>query len=174
MKFTEIKIAGLKDGNHQFRFELNSSFLTAFSDALFQKPEVRVVVDLALSETMIKSLVTITGKVELTCDRSLEKFFQPVSVQAPYFFKFGEEEKELSDELEVILKERVSIDFDQLVYDFIALSLPSRRLHPRFQTEESSTETDGEIVFSTKEEEVQPSENEAVDPRWAKLKELKV
>ena len=121
---------------------------------------------------MIKSLVKIEGKVELICDRSLDSFEHPVSLEAVHFFKFGEEEKELSDELEVILKERVSIDFDQMVYDFIALSLPSKKLHPRFQALESSEETEGEIIFSTSIETENTSESEIIDPRWAKLKEL--
>lgn len=174
MKFTEIKISGLKDGRHQFHFDLNSSFLTEFSTDLFENPNVGVNIELTMSETMIKSEIEIKGTVDLICDRSLDQFKQSVLVTTEHYFKFGEEEKEMTDELEIILKDSVSINFDQLVFDFIALSLPSKRLHPRFHQDEQIDENDGMIIFSTEQEQISKIEKETTDPRWAKLKELNV
>lgn len=170
MKFTEVKISGLKNGEHHFEFELNSSFLADYSNQFFDKPSIQVIGDLLLSETMIKADLSIDGTVELICDRSLEPFISPVSLQETHFFKFGSEEKELTDELEVISKERVSLDFDQLVYDLIALSIPGKKLHPKFAEDELEDDEDGKVIFTTfdPEELVETSP----DPRWAKLKEL--
>ena len=170
MKFTEIKISGLKNGNHDFHFELNSSFLTEFSTLFFDQPKLVIDVVLNMSETMIKADLKLKGTVELICDRSDETFDYQIDNEVVHFFKLGEEEKELSDELEVISKERVAIDLDQLIYDTVALSIPAKKLHPRFGNEDFDSNEEGFLVYTSEKEE--KIENETSDPRWSKLKEL--
>jgi len=173
LKFTEIKLSGLKDGNHEFLFSLDSGFLEEFSRAFFDLPQLSVRVNLLTSETMIKADVKIEGKVELICDRSLDSFSHEMNESVTHFYKFGEEEKELSDELEIISKERVYIDLDQLIYDTVALSLPSKKLHPRFQLDNEDDETDGVIVYSSDLSGEETGPTETIDPIWEKLKDLK-
>ena len=108
--------------------------------------------------------------MELVCDRSDETFDFQIDEHVVHFFNFGEEEKELSDELEVITKERVEIDLDQLVYDIIALAVPVKKLHPRYLTEDDDSETEHTLIYSSEPIE-SPKQNET-DPRWSKLKEL--
>lgn len=173
LKFTEIKLSGLAEGTHSFAFQLDSHFLEPFSQDFFSNPVLSVSIRLLLAETMIKADVSIEGKVTLICDRSLDEFDSPVSLQIIHFFKFGEEEVELSDELDVISKDKLELNFDQLIYDSVALSVPGKKLHPRFrENEEESENFEGEIIFST-HQDTSPVENEeSIDPRWAKLKEL--
>lgn len=170
MKHTEIKISGLRNGIHKFQFELNDSFLTSFSNDFFDRPQIDVRVTLELADTLIKAELKLEGVVTLVCDRSLDPFSYPINREENHFFKFGEIEEELSEELEVISKDRVSIDFDQLVYDLVALSVPSKKLHPRFENEE--VEGEGALVFSTRESETE--EENQPDLRWTKLTEIKV
>ena len=172
MKHTVIKISGLKNGSHNFHFDLNSSFLAEFSTAIFDRPNVAVDVRLSLSELMIKTQVTVKGTVELICDRSDEVFDFKIDELVEHYFNFGEEEKELTDELEVINKERVEIDLDQLVYDTLALAVPVKKLHPRFIGEEDDldSESEGKLIY-TSDSQAQ-IENTEADPRWSKLKEL--
>ena len=172
MKFTEIKISGLKDGNHEYHFSLDNRFLDDFSRSFFDFPELEIQVLLGFSETMIKAEILVQGEVQLICDRSLDTFRHPVSENVIHFFKFGEEEKELSDELDVISKERVQIDLDQLIYDSVALSLPSKRLHPRFLNEDGDENDEGIIVYSSIEPEENLDIENTLDPRWEKLKDL--
>lgn len=169
MKFTEIKISGLKEGTHAFEFSLDNAFLDVFSRNLFDKPELHVQIGLLLTEHMITAQVQVSGSVELTCDRSLDLFREPIRVSATHYFKFGEEEQELSDELDVISKERVSLDFDQLVYDIVALSIPGRHLHPRFREEEEA-EGEGTLVYQSEPSD-QTNETKP-DPRWDLLKNV--
>lgn len=172
MKFTEIKLSGLTDGPHSFGFQLDEGFLGDFSTAFFSKPNLSVSVRLLVGETMLKAQVSIEGTVCLICDRSLEEFNHPLLLNISHFFNFGDEEMELSDELDVISKDRVTIDFDQLVYDTVALSLPGKKLHPRLQVEELENDLEGEIIFSTLPEESTVEIEKTIDPRWAKLKEI--
>lgn len=172
MHFTEIQISGLREGIHTFRFALDSRFSAAFSEEFFRNPELDVVANLNLSETMIQAQLEISGIVELVCDRSLEAFPHAVIEKLTHFYKFGEEEQELSDELEIISPERVHLNFDQLIYDTIALSIPQKKLHPRFrEIEENEDGTiEGELVYSTENQSKQ-EENER-DNRWDILKNL--
>lgn len=170
MKFTEIKISGLKNGNHNFHFDLDSSFLTEFSTIFFDQPKVSVDVNLNLTETMIKADLDLKGILELVCDRSDETFDFHINFKVLHFFKIGDEEKELSDELEVISKERISIDLDQLIYDSLALSIPAKKLHPRYNDIDDDSNSDGILIYSSESDK--ETDNSEEDPRWQKLKEL--
>ncbi|KXK30519.1 MAG: hypothetical protein UZ12_BCD005000568 [Bacteroidetes bacterium OLB12] len=87
-------------------------------------------------------------------------------------FKYGEEAQEISDEIVIITRDQDSIDLGQYFYEFIALAIPMKKLHPRFANE---AENDQFIVYSTAQNETEESdkENDAIDPRWEKLKKLK-
>lgn len=172
MKFTEIQISGLREGIHSFRFSLDSRFSEAFSADFFSQPNLNADIRLTTSETMLKAEVSISGDVELICDRSLEPFRQHVEERVLHFFKYGEEEQELSDELDVISPERVSLDFDQLIYDTVALSIPQKKIHPKLREEEGSEDggSDGRLVYSSANSSEQ--EKEERDARWDILKNL--
>ena len=123
-----------------------------------------------MTETMIKADLKLKGVVELVCDRSDETFDFQINNDIIHFFKIGEEDKELSDELEVISKERIAIDLDQLIYDTVALSIPAKKLHPKFGVEEFDTDNEGFLVYTSGKAEEQA--NEKSDTIWSKLKEL--
>jgi uncharacterized metal-binding protein YceD (DUF177 family) len=173
LKFTEIKISGLKEGTHSFHFQLDNKFLEGFSNQIFDAPKVDVFVEIHLGETMIKANLELKGKVLLVCDRSGESFWKDIENMTTYYLKYGEKEEEISDEMCTISKERTSIDFDQLVYDIMALSVPLKKLHPRFSEEEEDENSEGILVFSSETDEAKNQEEKAeTDPRWQKLKDL--
>lgn len=169
MKFTEIKISALREGIHSFEFRLDDAFSEAFSRDLFDKPRLEVNLDLEITDRMLTARLRISGSVEVVCDRSLDTYREPVDASVRHFFRYGEEEQELSDEMDIISKERIAIDFDQLVYDTVALSLPGRRLHPRYSTE-AEPEGEGLMVYRSSAEE--SSREGESDPRWEKLKNV--
>lgn len=171
MHFTEIQISSLREGFHSFQFVLDSRFSAAFSEEFFRNPELNALVNLHLSETMIQAELEISGTIELICDRSTEPFARSVQEKLTHFYKYGEEEMELSDEMEIISPERVMLDFDQLIYDTVALSVPQKKLHPRFSDIEDEDGTaEGSMVYST-DFHSENEENER-DNRWDILKNL--
>ena len=116
----------------------------------------------------------ITANVELTCDRSLELFDEEVQVEEKYIYKFGDRYEEITDEIEMIPYGADTINIAQHIYDFIGISLPMKKLHPRFRDED--IEEEGLLVYtSEKEEETtdEPKEQE-IDPRWAALNKLRM
>ncbi|WP_020527297.1 YceD family protein [Flexithrix dorotheae] len=177
-----IGLTGLKNKSYEFKFEVNSSFFEHFENEVIEKSDCEAVVHINKSETMLEVLFQITGEVTLTCDRSLEEFGFPVDISEKIFFKYGEAYDELSDEIIIIPHNQQKIDFSQFIFEFILLSIPVKKIHPKFKDEDKETEEEeeeGNMIYSTnkaeKEDAGQQKEDEdkEVDPRWENLKKIK-
>lgn len=175
----EIQIQGLADGEHEFEYEVNGKFFEAFEQDMVDTGEFKVLLELNKSATMLQLYFDITGNLELICDRSLDKFTQEISVQEPYIYKFGETRKVVAEDMEIVPFGVADINVAQLIFDFVALSVPVKKLHPRYDEDED----EGGYVYSTKTEatakpkegteENSEDKEENMDPRWAALKSLK-
>lgn len=164
----DISIFNLDVGVHDFEFSFDDSFFQEFDEDLVNRGTGKVNVTLSRTSTMIESQFAIKGSVELTCDRSLDKFDYPVDLLQDMIYKFGEEEAELSEEIVMIPWETQTINVAQYIYEFIVTSIPMKKLHPRYSEEESDQE---ELVYTSGSED--GSREEETDPRWEALKKLK-
>lgn len=106
----------------------------------------------------------VSAQMQLVCDRSLETFPKTLTGSYQVIFKIGTEPEEEADEawrpLDVSSNK---IDITKEVRDTILLSVPVKKLHPRFY-DENGEETPFEQSF--------PDEPR-IDPRWETLKQLK-
>src|SRR5260221_5157344 len=163
-----VNILGLGKGVHQFEFQLEDDFFKKYGQEVVTKGKFTARVALDKEETFIEADFKIEGNALLICDRSLDEFEFPVSLSRKIVFKYGEEPKEVSDEIIVITHDQQKLDVGQLMYEFIALDIPIKKLHPRFQNE-TEDEAEGKIIYSSSTQ----SGEELIDPRWEKLKKLK-
>lgn len=114
----------------------------------------------------------VDSDVELTCDRSLEQYIQPIETDYEVVFKVDvKEEKE--DENGAVRRFNFStnsLDIEDEVRDTIFLNIPIKKLHPKFLDDEGKPKD-----FETKSFGDIPDDEdtEIADPRWEKLKELK-
>ncbi len=170
----DIHIFKLANGEHDYQFEISDSFFELFENEMFSGGKLSASVSLQKSESMIQMIFKVEGIIGLTCDRSLDLFDQPISFENRMIFKFGDEEKELSEDVMVILKDTQTINIADLLFEFIGLETPMKKLHPRFQEEEESDE-EGTMVYSSTFDNptTEEQQEEDVDPRWAALKDLK-
>lgn len=166
-----VNIIGLSNKPHSFHFDLDDDFFVRYGQELISGGQLGADVELDKHETFINASFTITGKLKLVCDRSLEPFDYPVNVKQQMVFKYGEEEQELANDVTVITHQTEALDLGQLMYEFTSLQVPMRKLHPRFRDEEAGQE--GEIIYSSSTEQGSSSDEEPIDPRWEKLKKLK-
>ncbi len=167
LKEYKIEIFGLSNKTHDFSFAFTADFFTHFENSLINKGKGTCDVVLIKTDSMITLNLNIEGLIELTCDRSLELFDYPITVTKEIIFKYGDEEKELSEDVFVILKSEQKINITSFLYELISLEVPMKRLHPKFQDE---TEDDEMIYISEKENQ---SQEDSIDPRWEALKKLK-
>lgn len=172
-----INIINLQNKSYQFDFAVDDRFFQSFDDSLITKGTAQVKVSLNKSETFIELGMQIDGTIELTCDRSLEKFDYPVELNPNLIFKFGDEEKELDDFMMQITRNTEQIDLAQYIYEFISLAIPMKKLHPRFMNPDEDGDS---LVYSSatsgaEDENVDNGDQggEDIDPRWKKLIDLK-
>jgi len=160
-----VNILGLTKEVHPFEFQLGEDFFKKYGQEVVANGKLSTVVVLDKKETFIEADFKIEGNAFLICDRSLDEFDYPVSISRKIVFKYGEEPKEVSDEIIIITQDQVQLDLGQLMYEFIALHIPMKKLHPRFRDDENK---EGLVYTSTDKDS-----EEKIDPRWEMLKKLK-
>ena len=170
LKLFDINNSSLNIGKHEFDWDIDNTFFEALTEPIVNKGQLKVVAKLLKSEHMIRVDLDISGQVTLECDRSLEEFSFPFETETRHFFKFANEYAELSEEVTNIPFNAEKLNIAQLIYETIGIAIPMKKLHPKFQDDETDEEI--ELVYSDKEEE-ETDTKDHVDPRWEALKNLK-
>ena len=170
----DIDIYGLKDKQYVYDFESGSEFFQELEQELIQNGRFKTHLILDKSATMMILDFHINGEVELVCDRSLEVFEEPISIQERLILKYGDHNEELADNIELIRHEAVRINIANYIFEYIALTLPMKKLHPRFRTdvEKEDDEEEGILIYQTLDDTTADAPEEE-DPRWAALRKLK-
>jgi uncharacterized protein len=174
----ELDIYKLSLKKHIYEFNIDDQFFTLFEESFINKGQLQVKVELDRSETMIMANFVISGYIELMCDRSLDEFNHIVDIKENIIFKYGEEYQEISEVIVIIPKETQKLDISQYIYEFIGLSIPMKKLHPRFceDTIQEDDDTETKLIFTTGSVEEEETEEKFEKPSadiWEKLKSLK-
>jgi uncharacterized metal-binding protein YceD (DUF177 family) len=167
-----VNIVGLSLSVHEFDFELDSAFFKQYGSEMITEGKLKATVSLNKHETFIEASFQVKGSVVLTCDRSLDEFDFPISINEKLMYKYGDEDKEISEEVMMIHRDTATLDLGQPMFEYIVLAIPIKKLHPRFLEEDEEEEGEGKLIYSssTKDEK---SDEGMVDPRWEALKKLK-
>ncbi|MBS9524089.1 DUF177 domain-containing protein [Litoribacter alkaliphilus] len=180
----DIEVIKLKEGKHEFSFPVTDEFFKHFEEnEIVSKGNLTALVTLSKEANLIDAIFDIKGSVELTCDRSLELFDHPLETTQRVRYKYGPEEAEINEEIFMITRDTPKINVAQLIYEFIILAIPAKKVHPDhvYEMDEDDFEAEGELVYSSGDVEDEPSEQdeesseseENTDPRWEALKNLK-
>jgi uncharacterized protein len=178
LKDYEIGIAKLSNKKHSYEFVMDDSFFELFGAEIISGGKLLAKVELDKTESLLTFDINIQGYVRLTCDRSLDEFDHPVDLQEVFRVKYGDETMELDDDLWQITSGTQTINLAQHLYDYISLSLPMKKLHPRFVEELDDEEDDSEedlLIYTSHSEsdsEDEDDDDEDTDPRWDALKNL--
>lgn len=162
----KIVIFNLSNKTHDYQFEIGNSFFEAFPESELEKGNGEVNVSLHKTETHIQLEFDIVVTVELICDRTLDTFDYSIKSKEELLVKYGDEEKEVDENVLIIPRDKQQLDLTHYIYEFIGTSIPMRKLHPRFKDE---SEDDEMVYTSSKQDE---SVEEVIDPRWEELKKL--
>ena len=168
-----IDIYKLSNKVYEYQYNIDETFFALFERSTIEKGKLRVVVTLDKQETLITTRFAIDGTVTLLCDRSLEEFAYPLHIEESLLYQYGEEEEELTDEIMIITQRTQQINVAQPIYEFIALAVPMKRLHPKYADDDQPF-VEGEIVFSSPpDSDTETASETTADPRWDALKKLK-
>jgi uncharacterized metal-binding protein YceD (DUF177 family) len=168
----DINIHGLENKQYEYHFEGNNSFFEAFEQDYLNQGDFKVNIILDKSVSLIRVHFDIVAEIQMQCDRSLEDFVETFQIKEDYIFKFGEKAEVVNEELEIIPFGATKINIAQLIFDFISLQIPMKKLHPRFRNEDDDN-SEGILVYSDALEDKKEEVNDGIDPRWAELLKLK-
>ncbi|MCE7043550.1 DUF177 domain-containing protein [Dyadobacter sp. CY312] len=174
-----IDIYGLEDKLYDYDMESGDAFFEELEQDIIESGHFKTHVELTKSATMIQLHFHTEGTVGLVCDRSLEPYEEPFISDDKIILKFGEQNQELTDEIEIINRNTNRINIARYIFEFIALSLPVKKIHPSLRTDEDDNFSEDEdevvLVYSSEapEDEEGESTDEKIDPRWEALKKLK-
>lgn len=178
-KSYSLAFTHLKEGVHEFDYPVGKDLLDIFESDLVEDITGHFHVKLTKTSASMMAHVRLEGQATLLCDRSLELFDYPFSAQETVVFKPGEAFAEIADNVYSLSPQQFEIDFSQIIYDLLAVSIPTRRIHPDYLDEE---EQEGDVAYyttaseddddATQDQEEQADE-QPIDPRWEALKKLK-
>ena len=111
---------------------------------------------------------SVKGIVETLCDRCGAGLNLPLEHQEMRIVKFSQEDFNNTDDVVILGNDDHEINVAHMVYETIALSLPSRRAHDK----ELNGQVCDEEVLQRLEEYQEKDEEDDVDTRWSALKDL--
>jgi uncharacterized metal-binding protein YceD (DUF177 family) len=168
LKEFNIPFKGLGLGTHQYEWEIGKKFFDAIENPDILNCDLIVKMELDRQERMMVLGFRITGEIETECDRCLGQLILPADIHQNYIIKFGHEHIEESEEVLVISESEYQIDVSGLIFDYVSLYLPIKKVHG--DDENGDTLCEGEVLSRLNE----IAKNEEVDPRWEALKNIKL
>lgn len=128
--FYKIAFKGLSQGKHIFEYEIDDKFFSEFGGGVVDKGKVSVRITLEKQSSLMILLFDVDGTVNVQCDRCLEMYDQPIKGSERIFVKFGEKEYVEGDDVIWVSTNDYQLDVTQLIYEFICLAIPIKRVHP--------------------------------------------
>lgn len=171
----EIPYVGLRVGVHKFEYDIDAKFFEFFKDSPIHDCKAHVKLEFDKKETFFALTFFVDGMVKTECDRCLEPFNKSIFGDFTCYIKFSEDPAQLADEDEVLFisRDETIIDVAQLVYEYINLCLPIRKLGCEKPGEEPQCNKEVLKHIAGEENNVEVKNADEVDPRWAALKNLK-
>ena len=168
-----IPFVGLKLGKHKFEYQISNAFFEIFDYNEFQNSDIKVNVVLDKQSNLLELNFKHEGTVNVPCDMTGEDFDLPVKGKLKLIVRFGETFNNDNEELLILPFGEFEIDIAQYIYEMIVLSVPQRRVHPGVKDGSLNTEALTKLKELTiKEHKKEKKEEENIDPRWNKLKQL--
>ena len=165
-----IPFSGLKQGKHNFDFEIDNTFFDSFGYDDFNSATIKLVAVLNKMETIMEVDFEASGTVNVNCDITSEPYDQEITSKLHLVVKFGDEYNDDNEEILIVPHGAYQLNISQYVYEMLVLSVPQKRVHPGI--------ADGTLKSEAldKLQELQPKEKrdgeEESDPRWDELKKL--
>jgi len=177
LKNFDISFIGLKDGMHQFDYNIDKEFFDFFNYEEFYNSNVNVSLSFLKKPTLFELTFTFSGNVEVACDISNELFQQPIETEMFLIVKFGDEFNNENEELLIIPHSDYKLNIAQYIYEAIVLAVPIKKVHPGVEDGTLKSEIldkldEFKIKDNNTEENHLDVDSNAIDPRWNKLKSI--
>ena len=154
-------------GTQEFECHLGGDFFANMESLDIQDADLNVKLLVAHKSDVYNLKFEIEGEITLLCDRCLDEMQYDVDTEYHIVVKYGEEYCDDSDEVLVIPENENYLNVANIIYDTVSLSIPMVHVHEEGECNEEMSEKLRKHQAHSEE-----SDEEVIDPRWAKLKEL--
>jgi len=188
----KIPLKDLAEGSHTYEFTLDNIFFKDIDSPEVQKGKVKAVVSVKRAGQVFELVFNLKGVAQIPCDRCLDDMEQEIECKNQLIVKFGKDYAEESDKIIVIPEAEGEINIAWFLYEFVALAIPMRHIHPAGKCSKRMVSKLKKHIASAKDDEEDGWDNEPVDfmddsddldlqeeeikeepdPRWDKLKDF--
>jgi uncharacterized metal-binding protein YceD (DUF177 family) len=177
LKMFTIQFVGLKQGEHDFHFEIDDTFFKHFEYDDFNSINLDLNIKLIKKSTLLEFYFVAEGTVNVNCDLTNEPFDHPLKGAYKLVVKFGQEYNDEIEDILIIPHGEYEVNLAQYIYELIVLAMPNKRVHPGVKdgTLQSEILDKLEEYKLKNKEEISVKDNaedKETDPRWDKLKKL--
>lgn len=194
-KFDPYKVVlkTLAVGTHTYTYNLDNEYFKKIDSPEVQRGKVVATATVNYNGAEYEILFQLEGVIMIPCDRCLDDMEWAVNQKSKLIVKFGKAYAEESEEIIVIPEDEGEINLAWFLYEFIALSIPVKHVHPpgkcnklmsvklKKHTVKSIDEDGGDDYADSgdadsdtlsDDDAFTEQENEPTDPRWDNLKQL--
>lgn len=163
-----IAFVGLKEGVHHFNYELDGQFFSRFEDSLVRNCHIFVDLSFDKKDRLFVLNFDIAGTIVTDCDRCGQTFDFPIYGNHTMYVKVGDlrEEDEDNEEVTWIAEGESVLDVSEMIYEFVHLSIPIKKIHP--DKPDGTSGCDPQIIKQLGDH----SDENKTDPRWDILNKL--
>ncbi|HBG56494.1 MULTISPECIES: YceD family protein [unclassified Proteiniphilum] len=182
-----ISLKNLSAGLHTYEYELDRKFFEAIDGDEVKKGNVKVTATVRRTSSTFEINFDINGVVQVPCTRCLDDVDQEVDTKNRLIVKFGKEYSEESDEIVIIPEEEGEINIAWFLYEFIALAIPIKHVHPsgecnrlvssKLRKHRAVNDDDDDMSDEDApddDEFTNEDDAQVTDPRWDALKGLNI
>jgi uncharacterized metal-binding protein YceD (DUF177 family) len=167
-----IPFVGLKQGKHQFEFDIDKTFFDGFDFDEYNGVNVKVNLVLEKKSTMMELSFKHKGTVNVPCDLTNEDFDLVIKGAINLIVKFGDEFNNDNEEILILPHGEYQVDVSQYIYEMIVLSVPTKRVHPGIKDGTFGVGILNKLEELAPKEKLEIKEEKTNDPRWDGLKKL--
>ena len=185
-KFTAYKLS-LKTlpvgSSTAVEYRLDNEFFANIDGPEVQRGKVDVALTVKRTATVIELNFDLCGSIFIPCDRCLDDMELEIDTQEQLFIKLGHEYNEESDNMITIPEDEGEINVAWFLYEYIALSIPIKHVHPHGQCNKEMSKRlqqmsahhidEEDETYDLNDDTSAQDEEAPTDPRWDALKKLK-
>ena len=171
-----IDLKGMRQSSLQMEYDLDNTFFADIDGQEFQKGAVKAVVAVKNNREVFDFTIAIKGTVVVPCDRCLDEMEVDVEAENLLKVKLGDTYAD-EGETVVIPENEGDINLAWYLYEFIALALPTKRIHAPGKC---NTDMAGKLKKHTRRDadddtfDADEQQEREIDPRWESLKNLQI
>jgi len=167
----QIDLKGMKTDEQRLEFDVDGDFFKALDTSEVKDGVLHVSVSIRKATGFYELQFHTEGTVTVPCDLCLDDMEQPIVTDNRLVAKLGAETNTEDDDVVTVDENEGILDTSWLIYEFIALAIPIKHVHAPGKCNSVMTQKLQELSGADLRGKEEARE---IDPRWEKLKNLKV